>query len=395
MHGSVHYQQGGAFPNVTNIPTDFAAAGERPAKAAGDLIATGINTYCGAHENSPRFTCAGCHVGNGRFPMAQSEFELLNPESAEAKKQLANIDCLMCHQDAYKRFPDWTANGYGFSDLTLLNMIDDGSGGLIESDGDELVRTGFAGIPDVDPVTGDFQFLPAGSDTLPAEVPMPPMTLTTLEAAQTVHRTTRKSCLNCHAGAAGANGAKRGDLSKENEAPSVAIDMHMSPAGADLTCADCHGETLPDGTGHRVRGRGLDLRPNDVPDRFSLREQRLPHGPSPRRLQLTDWFQQGQARPEGGLPDLPHSELRQGGRGHRGLARLAGPAPVGGGLQRTWRMAAAGGQGRPRQRQPDPELCLVRRHQRDLLPRRVAERCPDRSAGRERGGELRWRLQGR
>ncbi len=282
MHGSVHYQQGGAFPNVTNIPTDFAAAGERPAKAAGDLIATGINTYCGAHENSPRFTCAGCHVGNGRFPMAQSEFELLNPDSAEAKKQLANIDCLMCHQDAYKRFPDWTANGYGFSDLTLLNMIDDGSGGLIESDGAELVRTGFAGIPDVDPVTGDFQFLPAGSDTLPADVPMPPMTLTTLEAAQTVHRTTRKSCLNCHAGAAGANGAKRGDLSKENEAPSVAIDMHMSPAGADLTCADCHGETLPDGTGHRVRGRGLDLRPNDVADRFSCENSGChtdrPHG---------------------------------------------------------------------------------------------------------------------
>ncbi len=282
MHGSVHYQQGGAFPNVTNIPTDFASAGERPAKAAGDLIATGINTYCGAHENSPRFTCAGCHVGNGRFPMAQSEFELLNPDSAEAKKQLANIDCLMCHQDAYKRFPDWTSNGYGFTDLILLNMADDGSGGLIEADGAELVRTGFAGIPDVDPVTQDFQFLPAGSDTLPADVPMPPMTLTTLEAAQTVHRTTRKSCLNCHAGAAGANGAKRGDLSKENEAPSVAIDMHMSPSGADLTCADCHGENLPDGTGHRVRGRGLDLRPNDTPDRFSCENSGChsdrPHG---------------------------------------------------------------------------------------------------------------------
>jgi len=109
MHGSVHYQQGGAFPNVTNIPEDYAAAGERPAKAAGDLVATGINTYCGTHENSPRFTCAGCHVGNGRFPMAQSEFELLDPTSAEAHVQLANIDCLTCHQEAYKRFPDWTA----------------------------------------------------------------------------------------------------------------------------------------------------------------------------------------------------------------------------------------------------------------------------------------------
>jgi hypothetical protein len=31
MHGSVHYQQGGAFPNLTNVPEDFYAAGERPA----------------------------------------------------------------------------------------------------------------------------------------------------------------------------------------------------------------------------------------------------------------------------------------------------------------------------------------------------------------------------
>ena len=272
MHGSVHYQQGGAFPNVTNIPEDFAAAGERPAQAAGDLVATGVNTYCGTHENSPRFTCAGCHVGNGRFPLAQSEFERLDPDSAEAHAQLANIDCLMCHQDAYKRFPDWTEAGYGFTDLTLLNVAEDENGNLVQADDESLVRTGFAGIPNVDPVTLDFQFLPAGSDTLPDSVPMAPMALTTLEAAQTVHATTRKSCLNCHAGAAGADGAKRGDLSRElfeENNPGTALDFHLSAGGADLTCADCHNETLADGTGHRLRGRGLDLRPNDVPERFT------------------------------------------------------------------------------------------------------------------------------
>lgn len=86
MHGSVHYQQGGAYPDVTNIPLDFASAGKQPAQAASDLVATGLNTYCGTVENSPRFTCAGCHVGNGRFPMAQSDFELLPPDSVEAHK---------------------------------------------------------------------------------------------------------------------------------------------------------------------------------------------------------------------------------------------------------------------------------------------------------------------
>lgn len=287
MHGSVHYQQGGAFPNATNIPLDLAAAGERPAQAAGDLVATGINTYCGTHENSPRFTCAGCHVGNGRFPMAQSEFELMDPASAEAHAQLANIDCLICHQETYKRFPDWTliadgGNGYGFTDLILLNVEDDANGNLVQVDGAELVRTGFAGIPNTDPITGDFQFMPAGSDTLPPSVPMAPMALTTLEAAQTVHLTTRQSCLNCHAGAAGGDGTKRGDLSKEVEDPSITVDMHMSTAGANLTCADCHNETLPDGTTHRVRGRGLDLRPNDVADRFTCENSGChtdtPHG---------------------------------------------------------------------------------------------------------------------
>jgi hypothetical protein len=28
----------------------------------------------------------------------------------------------MCHQQVYKRFPDWTATGLGFSDLVLLNV---------------------------------------------------------------------------------------------------------------------------------------------------------------------------------------------------------------------------------------------------------------------------------
>ncbi len=64
----------------------------------------GINTYCGAHETSPRFTCAGCHVGNGRFPKTPEEFSEL--DQAAQLKELGNIDCLMCHQEQYKRFPD-------------------------------------------------------------------------------------------------------------------------------------------------------------------------------------------------------------------------------------------------------------------------------------------------
>lgn len=279
-HGGVHYQQGGAFPNVTNIPTSFAAAGERPAHAAGDLVATGINTFCGTHENSPRFTCAGCHVGNGRFPLAQAELEKLTPGSAEETKHLANVDCLMCHQEQYKRFPDWTASGYGFTDLTLLNVTLDNAGKLVHSDGSQVVRTGFAGIPNVDPVTQDFQFMPLGADNAVPGIPLAPMTLTTVEAAQNVHRTTKVACLNCHAGAGGGDGFKRGDLSKQTANASVSLDMHMSAQGANLTCADCHATTGDNGETHRMRGRGVDLRPNDTSERFvcSACHSERPHG---------------------------------------------------------------------------------------------------------------------
>ena len=222
---------------------------------------------------------------------------------------------------------------------------------------------------------------------------MAPMALTTLEAAQTVHLTTRQSCLNCHAGAAGGDGTKRGDLSQE-----IARPEHRDRYAHE------HGGRRPDLRGLPQRDPGGRHRPprarawsGPAAERRGgavyLREQRLPHGYAPRRLQQHDRLQQGQARPEGRLPDLPHPELRQGGRRHRGGTRLAGSAPLGGGLQRAWRLAAARRQGRPRRRESDPQLRLVRRHQRGLLPRRVARRCSDRTAGRRRGRELCRQLQ--
>jgi hypothetical protein len=286
VHGSAHYQQGGAFPNVTNVPEEFQAAGERPAQGrqqgnpAGNLIATGINTYCGTHENSPRFTCASCHVGNGRFPMAQTQFEQLNPDSAEAHRQLANIDCLTCHQELYKRFPDPTA---GFEDLVLENVIELSDGSLAEAPGNSVIRTGLAGIPIVDPETLDFDFVPADpSNPALADIPAGLMAITAQEAAEGVHQPTRRACLNCHAGAAGADGAKRGDLNSHLADPPLALDMHMSAAGGDLTCSDCHAAVGANGEGHRFRGRGLDLRPNDVEERFTCENSGChsdrPHG---------------------------------------------------------------------------------------------------------------------
>ncbi len=137
MHGSLHYQQNGPTDFVTNIAGN---AGEGPADRPVILpnqpalnVAFAINTYCGTHENSPRFTCAGCHVGNGRFPKTPTEMAAL--PLADQRTELANIDCLMCHQETYKRFPDWlTSNdnplgtSEGFAPLVLQNVTTDAAG---------------------------------------------------------------------------------------------------------------------------------------------------------------------------------------------------------------------------------------------------------------------------
>ena len=209
MFGSVHYQQTGPTPNVPNIDGN-AGKSERA-----------FNTYCGTPLSSRHSTCSACHTGNGRRPSPN-----MTPE------QLANIDCLMCHQDAYRRVPAGP-----FEPIEALGQ-------------DGLPRTIQAPIEDA-----------TGFDYMPDEAHM---AISILEAARTVHRPSRASCLRCHAGASGSDGGKRGDLSSVTANPPLSSDVHMSPQGADLVCADCHAAG-----DHRIRGRGLDLRPNDVPERFT------------------------------------------------------------------------------------------------------------------------------
>jgi len=267
LHGSVHYQQSGPTDYVTNID---GPSGERWNGTPGQGY-SGINTYCGAHETSPRFTCAGCHVGNGRYPKTEDELLALDAQgdTESVLKELANIDCMMCHQEQYKRFPDPAGD---FMDLLIVSEGADG-----KPDPNRMItRTDLAGIPVVDPETLDFDFVPAdpsNPDLAGATVAL--MDITAVEAARSVHPTTRQSCLNCHAGAGGGDGTKRGDLSSALIDPDPHTDYHMSSGGAGLVCADCHAAG-----NHRVLGRGVDLRPNDVPERLtctSFHEDR-PHG---------------------------------------------------------------------------------------------------------------------
>jgi hypothetical protein len=205
MFGSVHYQWTGATPNVPNIPGNAGKA------------ELGFNTYCGSVETSRHIACYSCHAGAG-----------LAPNQTMSEAQLSNIDCMTCHQELYRRAP-----AAPFENLTF---------------------TDYAGVPHtwrlpVEDAQGNFQYVINESQ----------MPVSAVVAAQTVHSPTRTTCLSCHAYAAGSDCGKRGDLSTAMVNPPVAVDVHMSPQGANLTCQACH-----QFTSHRVLGRGLDIRENDV-----------------------------------------------------------------------------------------------------------------------------------
>lgn len=178
VHGSVMYQWQGESPEVVNGP------------AIQGKISGGVNSYC-INILGNWDACGNCHVGLGAMP---------EPEATP--EQLANIDCLICHQEDYKR-----------------KKID----GVFEPDTEA-------------------------------------MTITMDEAVQTVHSPTRYNCLQCHANAGGGDAVKRGDLAMAHVATSdEGYDVHMSTTGGDLVCQDCHITQY-----HRVAGRGSDIRPTDL-----------------------------------------------------------------------------------------------------------------------------------
>jgi len=205
MFGSVHYQWTGATPNVPNIPGD-AGKGE-----------LGFNTYCGSVESSRHIACYSCHAGAG-----------LAPNQTMNEAQLSNIDCMTCHQEKYRRTP-----APPFENLTFTDY----SG------------TAHTWRLPVEDAQGNFRYVIDEAN----------MSGSAVEAARTVHAPTRTTCLSCHAYAAGGDCRKRGDLSTRMANPPAAVDVHMSPQGANLPCQACH-----QFTNHHVLGRGLDIRENDV-----------------------------------------------------------------------------------------------------------------------------------
>ena len=180
MYASTHYQWQGDALYMTHGP-------QKQGKIDG-----AVNSYC-INILGNWAVCGNCHVGLGSQPAATE-----NP----TQSQLANIDCLICHQKQYK-------------------------------------RTKVAG-----------KFVPDIAN----------MAISLDEAVQTVHLPDRTNCLQCHAKAGGGDAVKRGDLALASaDTADVQYDIHMSVSAGDLNCQDCHIFRS-----HRFAGKGSDIRPTDL-----------------------------------------------------------------------------------------------------------------------------------
>lgn len=175
---STHYQWLGETPYMTNGP-DIQGK-----------LDMGVNSYC-INTTGNWNGCGNCHAGLGA-----------RPDTIISTSQLKNIDCLICHQDEYKR-------------KKVAGLF----------------------IPDTDA-----------------------MSITMKEAAQTVHLPTRSGCLQCHAKGGGGDNFKRGDMAlAHGNTADKNFDVHMSTSGGDLTCQSCHVTE-----NHLMAGKGSDLRPTDL-----------------------------------------------------------------------------------------------------------------------------------
>ncbi|HHB81531.1 MAG TPA: cytochrome C, partial [Aliiroseovarius sp.] len=143
-----------------------------------------INAFCGnVAGNEPR--CTSCHAGYGWDDMASPA-----PQDSNA------VDCLVCHD----RSGQYTKTATG------------------------------AGMPPLFPVPEGTKTI-TGAPAWPVNLPM---------AAQSVGNPGRDNCGNCHFYGGGGDNVKHGDLSSALYEPDLAVDVHMSPAGEDFTCATCH-----------------------------------------------------------------------------------------------------------------------------------------------------------
>lgn len=149
-----------------------------------------INNFCTAVPSNYEF-CTACHVGYG---WKDQNFDFTSE---------ANVDCLVCHDTTgtYRKLP------------------------------------GLAGHPPYQ----DTEFPPHSGKIVKA--------VDLKKVAQSVGKTSRRTCGACHFYGGGGDAVKHGDLDSSLTMPSRHLDVHMDKDGLNFSCGTCHLTT-----GHEVPG---------------------------------------------------------------------------------------------------------------------------------------------
>lgn len=163
------------------------------------------NNFCGSPlSNEPR--CTSCHAGYG-----------WEDKNYDFTKQ-SNVDCLVCHDTTatYRKYP--TDAGH-----PLYAPREQGKG------------------------SGKFE--------------QPP---DLVKVAQAVGKSGRHNCGACHFNGGGGDAVKHGDLDSSLITPPAAVDVHMSPQGGNLSCADCHSFNAHQPSGSRYAALARDTLGKDM-----------------------------------------------------------------------------------------------------------------------------------
>ena len=183
MYGALHYQWQSPAPDNTN------KTGTMQGKAT-----NAMNAYC-INILGNWTTCGKCHPGRGAMPVLTD-----NPTTA----QLDNIDCLVCHNEAYQ--------------MARVRLADGTMGPAASTSQAKL--DGFV---------------------------------------RNVGKPVRANCLKCHAYAGGGDAVKRGDISMvQSNTADGNLDVHMATTRGNLKCQACHAFV-----NHKVTGKGSDLESTD------------------------------------------------------------------------------------------------------------------------------------
>ncbi|MCU0970488.1 MAG: tetrathionate reductase family octaheme c-type cytochrome [Gammaproteobacteria bacterium] len=167
-----------------------------------------VNNFCVAvSTNWPR--CTSCHIGYG---WKDDKFDLTSEQ---------NVDCLVCHETTgtYKKFPAGAGH----------------------------------------PVYEEKEFPPgSGKKWTPPDL---------VKVAQSVGKTSRRTCGACHFYGGGGDAVKHGDLDSTMTNPGKALDVHMDVKGLNFSCSECHTTGSHEVTGSRYVTKAVDKNGIDVPGR--------------------------------------------------------------------------------------------------------------------------------